>query len=627
MGAAVPIVPNSCGSRSGRVAATRGRQPPGPSVPTVRLRDGEERVMAEEYFVGTKTSDRYPIWTRANVGEVFPDPVALATFDFAFQNDDGLQMSELGFRDAYVRIGAFEESEFDPDNPVFLGVFGGYTYLNASLMRIFGERAPGLSAQDLDDAFFGVQPGIPAYEQHPDDPSPEAEARIGEVFGWALTTPDLPDVLAQEQRVNALRDSRPDFESMGDHEIVDWIEDFFNGGFRELFAQHIFISFLTTVPLGIVSAVCEAVGRPTDAMKIMAGLGDVESAAPSMAMWELGRAAAASESINAAFDLGIEGLDARLRNDNDSDIENFVAAFDQFLRSYGSRGPNEWEISCPTWETTPNLALAAIDRMRVSPASAAPQDHQAQLADDRQRLVSEIGAMLEADPEAQGQFLAGAHGASVLMPGRERTKTNCVKFIQEARMAARELGQRMVDRGVYPEITSFAMLRFSEQHQAIDNPDGWREIIEQRQEIFDMAAGKQEPFVIVGESEPLSSWPDRDAVTVELLGSGDSIQGLSGCPGVSEGRARVILDSHDPTALEPGDVLVAPLTDPSWTPLFVPAAGVVVDVGAALSHAIIVSRELGIPCVVSATDATKRIPDGARVRVDGDTGVVTVLDD
>ena len=92
--------------------------------------------MAEEYFVGTNTSDRYPIWTRANVGEVFPDPVALSTFDFAFQNDDGIQMSELGFRDAYIRIGAFEESEFDPDNPVFLGVFGGYTYLNASLMRI-----------------------------------------------------------------------------------------------------------------------------------------------------------------------------------------------------------------------------------------------------------------------------------------------------------------------------------------------------------------------------------------------------------------------------------------------------------------------------------------------------------
>jgi rifampicin phosphotransferase len=107
---------------------------------------------------------------------------------------------------------------------------------------------------------------------------------------------------------------------------------------------------------------------------------------------------------------------------------------------------------------------------------------------------------------------------------------------------------------------------------------------------------------------------------------GDVLQGLPGCPGVAEGRARIILDPNDPVALAPGDVLVAPITDPSWTPLFVPSAAIVVDVGAALSHAIIVSRELGIPCVVSATDATRRIPDGALVRVDGGTGVVTVLE-
>jgi pyruvate,water dikinase len=79
-----------------------------------------------------------------------------------------------------------------------------------------------------------------------------------------------------------------------------------------------------------------------------------------------------------------------------------------------------------------------------------------------------------------------------------------------------------------------------------------------------------------------------------------------------------------PHGAAPGDILVAPITDPSWTPLFVPAAGDVVDVGAPMSHAIIVGRELGIPCVVSATGATRRIPDAARVRVDGNTGVVTV---
>jgi pyruvate,water dikinase len=71
-------------------------------------------------------------------------------------------------------------------------------------------------------------------------------------------------------------------------------------------------------------------------------------------------------------------------------------------------------------------------------------------------------------------------------------------------------------------------------------------------------------------------------------------------------------------------VLVAPRTDPSWTPLFVSAAAVVVEVGAAMSHSMIVSRELGIPCVVGVVDATLRIPDGAEAEVDGSSGQVTV---
>ena len=70
--------------------------------------------------------------------------------------------------------------------------------------------------------------------------------------------------------------------------------------------------------------------------------------------------------------------------------------------------------------------------------------------------------------------------------------------------------------------------------------------------------------------------------------------------------------------------MVAPVTDPAWTPLFVPAAAVVVDVGAQVTHAVIVSRELGIPCVVSVTDATKKIPNGARITVDGTNGTVTI---
>ena len=105
---------------------------------------------------------------------------------------------------------------------------------------------------------------------------------------------------------------------------------------------------------------------------------------------------------------------------------------------------------------------------------------------------------------------------------------------------------------------------------------------------------------------------------------GTTLTGAAGSGGTASGRARIITDAGDPLGLEPGDVLIAPQTDPSWVPLMVAASAVIVNVGATGSHAMIVSRELGIPCVVSVADATDIIPDGAMVTVDGTSGTVTV---
>jgi pyruvate,water dikinase len=133
------------------------------------------------------------------------------------------------------------------------------------------------------------------------------------------------------------------------------------------------------------------------------------------------------------------------------------------------------------------------------------------------------------------------------------------------------------------------------------------------------------PFLFHGECPPLDSWERRGRRDVDRASSGDVLRAVPGSPGTYRGRARVVLDPSDPGALDPGDERDAPHTDPAWTPLFVTAGAVVVDVGAALSHAVIVSRELGLPCVVSATNATRRIPDGATVEVDGDHGTVLVV--
>jgi rifampicin phosphotransferase len=156
------------------------------------------------------------------------------------------------------------------------------------------------------------------------------------------------------------------------------------------------------------------------------------------------------------------------------------------------------------------------------------------------------------------------------------------------------------------------------------NPERFTEIVRQREhdylELFEL----EPPFIVDTVVPPLGSWKRRADRSAAPVAPGTVLHGTAGSGGTATGRARVLTDPGDPSALEPGDVLVAEATDPSWTPLFVPAGAVVTAVGALGSHTMIVSRELGIPCVVSVEDATLRIPDGAMVTVDGSAGTVTV---
>jgi pyruvate,water dikinase len=552
--------------------------------------------MGTKYYVtDTNLSTRFPIYTRANVGEVFPDPVTPLTSDTA------LFEAELGWRDAWIRMGAFEESEFPDGIFCQLGVQGGYCYLNASLIRLFGERAPGLSWQAMDEQFFGAQPGIPPYEEMEGDVRPDLSEKIGAIFTWVFgqqSLSDLAELTADRLETKALRDNRPDVASLSNEALWQRFLDMVPVH-RRMFAQHLFTTYMATVPVGVISGVATAVGRPDLIMPIIAGIGEVDSAEPSHAMWALSR-------------LPLESRE-------------FQDGFAAFLYEYGSRGPNEWESRSPSWETRPALALAAIDRMRQAPDSANPAGHHAERAAEREVASSTLLAMVEADPATHGQLAAAIGCSKAWLPGRERTKTNNIRVIHEMRIAMREIGRRMVEAGAFDEIEDFGFVRKDEMAELFANPTALTDRVRARRAEYLQLEQLEPPFVFVREPAPLDQWQRRDALSADRLGVGDVLAGMPGCPGQAEGIARVVLDSNDPFALEPGDILVAPITDPSWTPLFVPAAGVVVDVGAPLSHAIIVSRELGIPCVISATGGTRRIPNGARIRVDGSTGAVTVL--
>lgn len=573
----------------------------------------------EPWIVGSRPSERFPVWTRANVGEVFPDPVAPLTFTLLMENE-----TEGAWRDALVQMGGFTHDEFKPGEMETLGIFGSYCYLNASVSRILGERAPGLSAQAMDDLFFGAQPGIPPYEEQPGDQNEERAAALGQTFGWAMTVDKLEMPLETEKLADSLRANRPNLDAMSDQELWAYARDLLLTHFRRFFREHIYVTFLSSIPVGALTQICAAVGRPADAMKVISGVGDVESAAPSLAMWQMGRKVAASPELTAAFNGGVEGLLDRLKATGQPGAD-FLKDFDAFIYKYGCRGPKEWEVRNHTWETRPELALAAIDRMRLAKDDQAPGLRNKEMAAERERLVAEISGMLAGDAETQGMFNGAARAAVLFQAGRERTKTNCIKLAQEARMALHTIGRRRVAAGQADDIADFGMIKADEMEAWLADPAPFRDVIRQRKALFDAYAKKQEPFVFYKTQPDPDTWPAKGEVAPEPVTVGDVLQGFPGCPGSYEGTARVVLDPIDPTACGPGEILVAPMTDPSWTPLFVSAGAVIVDVGAAQSHAMIVSRELGIPCVPSVTSATRRIPDGATVRVDGDAGTVTIL--
>jgi pyruvate,water dikinase len=139
------------------------------------------------------------------------------------------------------------------------------------------------------------------------------------------------------------------------------------------------------------------------------------------------------------------------------------------------------------------------------------------------------------------------------------------------------------------------------------------------------------PALIRGRFDPFQ-WaadPRRRSDRFDARGEGtpasDAITGFPGAAGVIEGRARVLLSADDGAQLQPGEILVTNVTNVGWTPLFPRAAAVVTDIGAPLSHAAIVARELGIPAVVGCGNATMRLRTGDQIRVNGAQGTVEVL--
>lgn len=575
--------------------------------------------MSTHWIVEGEVDPRWPLNTRGNIGEVFPEVLTQATYHL------GVLAAEAGWRQAFDEMGILNKKDFTSDEPVIIGCYGGYGYLNISYLRIVGVRAPGSSPEAIDLSLFG-EGNPPPYEARPGDKSLLNSIKMLRYVLKALGTDTEPDAVEDSRRRLARFQAAQPPLGADDDTLLRFLHSF-PAEMQLQFRNHMITTFTASIVTGVLADGTVAAGRPELLTDLTAAVGDVASAAYSTALYQVAKLAKAEPKVASAFDQGVTGLGERLAALDEAGP--FNQAFDEFLERYGHRGPNDWEISARTWENTPELAYAAIDVMRRSDWDLDPAGR---LTDVEPRRNAAAQAVLpHLNFLDKGNFTKAVGAIRHWVRGREATRDLCIQLYLPARRVFFELARRGAERGGAPNLRDVAMLHpYDELPAYVADPAPFLDTLTERVALRDRFAAIEPPFFIASQSE-VPGIEELEAAQASATGAaaaeaGTVLSGAPGCAGTARGRARVVLDPADPAGMEPGDILVAPLTDPAWTPLFLPAAAVVVNVGALMSHAVIVSRELGIPCVVAVDAATDRIPDGAMIEVDGTAGTVTVVE-
>ncbi len=312
--------------------------------------------------------------------------------------------------------------------------------------------------------------------------------------------------------------------------------------------------------------------------------------------------------------------------------QSVVAAF---LEVYGMRGVGEIDLGRPRWRQDPTPVMQALQSyLGIEEASQAPDVVFARGAVSAEEAIERLAEALRPTPHGwlKARLVRWAARRMRALAGlRESPKFWAVRVMDLVRTMLRDSGRSLVEAGILAHPDDLFFLNFSElralaarQEEASASDGGsaldWQALVRERRQAYAREERRtQVPRLLLSDGQAFYEGVLAPAGTDDLL-AGSPVS-----PGVVEGRVRVVLDPSE-APLAPGEILVCPGTDPSWTPLFLVAGGLVMEVGGLMTHGSVVAREYGIPAVVGVTQATERLRTGQRVRVDGTAGLVTILD-
>jgi len=290
----------------------------------------------------------------------------------------------------------------------------------------------------------------------------------------------------------------------------------------------------------------------------------------------------------------------------------FKLAFREFLKEYGHRAVYELDIINPRWKEDPSYLMDII-RSTIKTADLAKL--KAKQKEKFEQAWREIENNVPSSMHSSIKKLIreAQEGAAV----REKTKSVLAVMIEAYRLLAQELDSRFCERGIiekqgdiyfctWPELVTILMGEWE--------GDGLRALVAERKIFMSEMETIAPPDIIMGDTPKYSEPAPRS--------SGNFLVGVPVAAGRASGTARLICHPNEGSRLQPGDVMVAPSTDPAWTPLFLKASAIIMETGAFLSHGAIVAREYGIPAVVNIPGVLRIIKEGWKVDVDGDEGKI-----
>lgn len=508
-------------------------------------------------------------WTRTNMAEVSPG--VLVPLGWSFYGP----LVDVSSRRGFAQLGVIPRSAITYPTAVeehLIGVFHGRPVLNVTTLRAMMRNFPGVTGDDVERDILGsVRDGV-----------------VDRSYGWRL-----PAVAAKAG--GAFLGSGKAARRVLDDTGSWWRTRFGPSGIIDgtpaavalAEAEHHFGAAVTVQSRNRmlyqgassqVIALAEAAGRPDLASLLLAAPSGIEEAAV---------AADLQQVANGRLDL------------------------DEFLNRHGFHGPNAGEITAPSWREDAEPLKRLIAAVQRSSKAAPARDDTA-----RATAVAEV---LNALPRHKR---AGARAALRLLPvaarNLERSKVAFTMSLDGARAAARAIGTGLVTEGRL-DTSDDAFFLFLDELRAPAPDADLRLLVKQRRETHE-----EHRRVELAENTWMGNPDLRDAAP-RAASAADLLRGIGASAGEYEGTVKVVLDAGSHTTVEPGEVLVCPVTDPSWVSLMLVAGALVIDIGGTASHGAIIARELGVPCVIGTTTGTTDLRTGDSVRVNGATGEVAVL--